>query len=68
MRFKVKAIGRERDAIGITHLFEDIVECDSKDQVLECVFTGKTESKKAWGTISKIVIFPEKTFDKEEKP
>jgi hypothetical protein len=54
MTYKVKAIGRQSGAIGITHIFEEEVEVSDKNDIRMALYEGRTKSGKAWECISKL--------------
>jgi hypothetical protein len=52
MTYKVKAIGRQSGAIGITHVFEEEVEAADEMGIWLALYQGRTKSGKAWECIS----------------
>jgi len=47
MTYKVKAIGRQSGAIGITHVFEEEVEAADEMGIWLALYEGRTKSGKA---------------------
>jgi hypothetical protein len=52
-RFEIKAIGRISGALGLTYPFEEVVICESEDDIWESLYMGRTESKTKWELSSK---------------
>jgi hypothetical protein len=53
-KYKVHAIGRQSNAIGITHFFEEEVEVSEKTDIRKALYKGLTRSGKAWECVSKL--------------
>jgi len=66
-RFKIKAIGRISNALGLTYPFEEVVICESEDDIWESLFMGRTESKTKWELSSKPKIIRKYIDIPEEK-
>ncbi len=47
-KYKVHAIGRQSNALGITHFFEEEVEVSEKTDIRKALYKGLTRSGKAW--------------------
>lgn len=52
MSYKVHAIGRQSNALGITHFFEEEVEVSDKTDIRMALYEGRTKSGKAWECIT----------------
>ena len=61
-RFRIIAKGRISGSLGITYTFEEFVICENEDEIWESLYTGKTESKTKWESISNLKIFTEKNI------
>jgi len=53
-KYKVHAIGRQSNAIGITHFFEEEVEVYEKTDIRMALYEGRTKSGKAWECITQL--------------
>ena len=51
-KYKVHAIGRQSNALGITHFFEEEVEVSDKTDIRMALYEGRTKSGKAWESIT----------------
>ena len=54
MTYKVMAVGRQSNAIGITHVFEEEVEVSDKLDIRMALYKGLTKSGKAWECITQL--------------
>jgi hypothetical protein len=53
-KYKVHAIGRQSNALGITHFFEEEVEVSEKTDIRMALYEGRTKSGKAWECITQL--------------